>query len=78
MTTLSAEIETIAAEVLGIPASVLAQPAPLAQIPGWDSIKFINFVMAVEKKYGFRFQASEVTRVKTWMDLVALIERKRG
>lgn len=29
-------------------------------VPGWDSFNYINFIVAVETKYGFQFKIADV------------------
>lgn len=45
-------------------------------VEGWDSIGHVRMILAAEKKFGVRFQPSEVTSFKNLGDLVALITAK--
>jgi acyl carrier protein len=49
-----------------------------ADVPGWDSVKHIEIVIAIEEKYGFRFSSREVDGLRSVGDLIAVIERKRS
>ena len=42
----------------------------------WDSLSHIRLVLAIEKKFGLKFSAAEVGRLKNVGEFVALIESK--
>jgi len=42
----------------------------------WDSLSHIRLVLAVEKKFGLKFSAAEVGRLKNVGEFVSLIEAK--
>jgi acyl carrier protein len=42
----------------------------------WDSLAHIRMIVAVEKLFGVRFSASEVTKLSNVADLVVLIRSK--
>lgn len=48
----------------------------LIEIPGWDSIRFMQMLMSVERKYSVRFEAPELLNLKTWSELLVLIRSK--
>ena len=43
---------------------------------GWDSLKQIEIILAVEKEFGFRFQAAEIGSIKLFSDLSGKIEER--
>lgn len=43
-------------------------------IDGWDSMRHINIVVAVEAKFGIRFHAAELESLRNVGDLVSLTE----
>ena len=45
-------------------------------VPGWDSLRHVRVILAVEQVYGIRFQTIELIRIKNVGDLQALIDRK--
>lgn len=47
-------------------------------VPGWDSIGHVRMILAAEKKFGIRFQPSEVVGFKNLGELVAVIAAKAG
>ena len=52
-------------------------PATTAEdIEEWDSLSHVRLVVAVERKFGFKFKNAEIEGLKTVGDLVGLIETK--
>lgn len=49
-----------------------------ADVPGWDSMGHIRLVLAIEQKYGLRFQPAEVVNLKSLGELVKLTLAKAG
>lgn len=54
-----------------IEASTLA-----SEVPGWDSLKHVALLAAVELEFGVRFKTLEVMRLKNVGELDALVHRK--
>ena len=52
------------------------EDARINETVGWDSLSHIRLVLAIEKKFGLRFSASEVGRLKNVGEFAALIESK--
>lgn len=42
----------------------------------WDSLTHIRLVIAIEKKFGLKFTAAEIERLRNVGDLVTLIDSK--
>jgi acyl carrier protein len=42
----------------------------------WDSLSHIRLVVAIERKFGFKFKNAEIEALKTVGDLVDLIDTK--
>ncbi len=49
-----------------------------ADVEEWDSLSHIRLVVAIERKFGFKFKNSEIEGLKTVGDLVNLIDTKVG
>jgi acyl carrier protein len=47
-----------------------------SMVPGWDSLKHVRLIMAVEEAYNLRFRTLEVIRLKSVGELQALIDKK--
>lgn len=48
-----------------------------ADVPGWDSLAHIRFILAVEKGFGIKFRTAEISSFDNLGDLAAMIAQKR-
>lgn len=55
---------------------VLAAQTNAADLPGWDSMKHIEIIIAIEQKYGVRFSSRQVEGLRSVGDLVAVLGQK--
>lgn len=46
-------------------------------VPGWDSFKQIEIMIAVEERFGFKLTTKEIDGLRNVGDLVAVIAAKR-
>lgn len=46
------------------------------QVPGWDSFKQIEIIMATEERYGIKFNTRELDSLQSVGDLVRVIQAK--
>jgi acyl carrier protein len=46
------------------------------EVPGWDSLRHVSVIAAVETEFGIRFKALEVIRLKNIGELQAAVDRK--
>jgi acyl carrier protein len=47
-----------------------------SEVPGWDSLRHLKIIAAVEKEFEVRFRSLEVLRLRSVGDLQALVDRK--
>jgi acyl carrier protein len=45
-------------------------------VPGWDSLRHIRVLCAIEESYGIRFRTLEVLRLKNVGELQSLVDSK--
>jgi acyl carrier protein len=56
---------------------LVAKPELSARdVDGWDSLAHVRFMLAVEREFGVKFTAGEISSFKTVGDLVAAIEAR--
>ena len=55
---------------------VLSPGLTAADVPEWDSFNHINLIVAVEAKFGIKFQTAELESMQTVGHLVDLIQTK--
>ena len=75
-------VQEVFREVFEDPALVLNDSMTAEDVVGWDSLKHINLIIAIEKQLGVKFATAEISRLKedgsnvgTMLELVA---RKRN
>ena len=49
-----------------------------ADVPGWDSMTHITIVVEAERRFGVKFQTSEIESLRNVDDFLTLIGKKRG
>jgi acyl carrier protein len=58
---------------------LIARPDMTADdVDGWDSLSNIRFIMSVEKKFGVKFSAAEVGKLKNVGELAQLVAGKKS
>jgi acyl carrier protein len=55
---------------------VLTSSTTASDIEGWDSIKHISLIVAVEDRFGIKMKSSEIERLANVGDLIRIIEDK--
>ena len=55
---------------------VLGMDTAASDVDGWDSLAHVRIMIAVEEKFGVRFQTSEITSLKSVGGLVSLIQAR--
>ena len=55
---------------------VLRPETTARDVPGWDSLINVRFIMAVEQAFKVRFAAAESARLKNVGELVALVQSR--
>lgn len=74
---ITAALAGIFAEVFG--REVALSPALTAKdVPGWDSFKQIEIIMAAEESFALRFSTRELDSLQSVGDLVRVIAAKAG
>lgn len=58
------ELESVFQTVFGDDEIALQDQMTAADIDGWDSLAHINLIIAVEKRFGIRFAAAEISNLK--------------
>lgn len=46
------------------------------QVPGWDSLKHVDVILAIEKEFNVKFKSIEVLKCKNIGDLQKLVDSK--
>lgn len=57
---------------------VLTARTTRRDVPGWDSLNYINFIAAVEGKFGIKFRMADVESFETVGSIVEAIKARKG
>jgi acyl carrier protein len=70
------KLERTVRAALALPASVPLDNGGLGLTPGWDSLKHIEIMLAVERDCAIEFSSSEIDRLSTYSGLCAVVDAK--
>jgi acyl carrier protein len=77
---MSADIEAgltdVFRETFGDPSLVLRPDMTARDVAGWDSLKMVIIIMAVEERFGIEMRTREMDGLRCVGDFISLIERK--
>ena len=71
-----AELQEIMIDVFDVDDLTITLETTAEDVEEWDSLSHVRLVVAVERKFGFKFTNSEIESLKTVGDLVRLIQAK--
>jgi acyl carrier protein len=72
------EIQDIMRDVLDVDDLVISESTTADDVEEWDSLSHIRLIVAIERKFGFKFKNSEIETLKNVGDLVRLVQSKIG
>ena len=58
------ELQSVFHRVFGDDDLILKDETTAADIDGWDSLAHVNLIIAIEKQFGIRFAAAEISNLK--------------
>jgi acyl carrier protein len=76
--TIEATLSEIMREVLDDPSITLSADTVATDVPGWDSMTNITFVVEVERRFGVKFKTAEIEEMHNVGDMVKMIRAKKG
>ena len=68
-----AKLNAILQSLLGDASISLVPQTVRADVPGWDSFAYVNFIVAAETEFGIRFQLAEVESFENVGEIVGAI-----
>jgi len=66
------------AEVLKLPPDQLPDDASTETMEGWDSLKHLDIVLAIEMKTGVKFKTDEIPHLTSLAALQATVDKLRA
>ncbi len=73
-----AALTPIFRETLAAPSLTLRSDMTARDVEGWDSLKMVMIIMAVEERFDIRMQTRDMDALRCVGDFVALIGRANG
>lgn len=70
------DLREIMIDVFDVDDLDLTMATTAEDVEEWDSLSHVRLVVAVERRFGFRFTTSEIEKLATVGDLVTLIQAK--
>lgn len=70
------DLREIMVDVFDVDDVEITRATTAEDVEEWDSLSHVRLVVAVERKFGFKFKNSEIEGLKSVGDLVDLIEAK--
>lgn len=71
-----AKLSSILGSLLGNDSIRLTAETMRADVPGWDSFAYVNFIVAVEIEFGLRFQVADVESFRNVGEIVSAIKAR--
>jgi acyl carrier protein len=71
-------LSQILGDLLGNDAVVLKPETRREDVPDWDSLMYMNFIVMIEMRYGIKFRVSEIESFKDVGAIVAAMRAKLG
>lgn len=75
---IQSEVQDIMRDVFDLDDLEVSLDTTAEDVEEWDSLSHIRLIVAVERKFGFKFKNSEIESLKNVGDLVNLISAKAG
>lgn len=70
------DLREIMVDVFDVDDVEITRATTAEDVEEWDSLSHVRLVVAVERKFGFKFKNSEIEGLKSVGDLVDLIQAK--
>ena len=70
------QVRAIAADVFGVGEDAIDAGSSPETVDGWDSIQHLNFVLALEDRFGLQLSPEEMAAVRTIGAAADIVERR--
>lgn len=75
---LAEEIQQVAREIFAKPELVITDTLTAADVDTWTSLSFMQFLTAIENKYGFKFKMMELLQLRNMGAVIDAILKHLG
>jgi acyl carrier protein len=70
------QVRGIASDIFGVPTDKITADSSPETIENWDSIQYLNLVLAIEEKFAVQLEPEEIEQMKNIGLVAALVEKK--
>jgi len=70
------QVRGVAADLLGVPPERVTAESSPETLERWDSVQHLNLVLALEEKFGLRFNPEEMEQMHNIAGIASLVEDK--
>jgi acyl carrier protein len=70
------QVRGVASDLFGVPVHRIVAESSPELIEAWDSTQHLNFVLALEEKFGFQLSPEEVEQMRNVGEAARLVESK--
>lgn len=74
--TTSEQVRGIASDLFAVPADRITAASSPETIEAWDSTQHLNFVLALEEKFGFQLSPEEMEQMRNIGEIIKLVDNK--
>lgn len=74
---LEREVQDVFRDLFDAPDLRIERSTTAQDVDGWDSLRHIDLIVAIEQRFRIRFKTSEVTALKNVGELIDAIARKK-
>ncbi len=68
------QIIEIASEVFFISKTEISLDSKVGELNNWDSLGHLNLILAIEGRFGVKFSANEIIKIKSINDILKKLE----
>jgi acyl carrier protein len=68
------KLKLIMANVFGVKVEAIGEDASAHTVPGWDSLKHLDLVLALEKEFGIRFDDEEIPTLINFQIIISTLK----
>ncbi len=72
------EIKEMLAAALGMPVEEIPDDARQGEFEKWDSVRHLNFVVELEKKFDIEFEPEEIAEMLSLDEAASAVDGKRS
>jgi len=72
------KIQEILGELFEIPVNDVDESVEMASTPGWDSMRHLEIVSAIEHTFNIVLEIEEILEIKSFLKIFEIFEKRGG